>query len=74
MKLSVNYVGQGCFYRAGEEIDESEVPLAIRKYAVTVSGDDGVTESPIPDAPEPAVPAKRHVKARKACQTIGPLL
>ena len=30
--------------RAGEEIDESEVPLAIRKYAVTVSGDDRVTQ------------------------------
>ena len=63
MKLSVNYIGQGCFYRAGEEIDESEVPLAIRKYAVTVSGDDGVTES---SALEPAPPApKRQLRVRK---------
>ena len=39
MRLSVHFVGHGCFYRAGEEIDESDVPPAIRnKYAVTVNG------------------------------------
>jgi hypothetical protein len=63
MKLSVNLVGRGRYWKAGEEIPDDEVPATIRKYAVTVTGDDGVTESPAPDALEPAARRKRHIKA-----------
>jgi hypothetical protein len=60
--LSVNLVAKRRHWRAGEEIDEGEIPPGIRnKYAVTVSGDDGVTEP----EPAPSAPPKRQVKARK---------
>jgi hypothetical protein len=58
--LSVNLVAKRRHWRAGEEIDESEVPLVIRKYAVTVNGND---ESPALEPPPPA--PKRKVKTRK---------
>jgi hypothetical protein len=63
VKLSVNFVGLGRYWKAGEEIPDEDVPPRIAKYAVTVTGDDGVTESP---ALEPAPPApKRQLKAGK---------
>jgi hypothetical protein len=66
VKLSVNFVGLGRYWKAGEEIPDEDVPPRIAKYAVTVTGDDGVTETPAPDAPEPAPPApKRQLKAGK---------
>jgi hypothetical protein len=37
----------------------------IRKYAVTVSGDDGVTESAAVGEPAPSAPPERQLKARK---------
>jgi hypothetical protein len=63
LKLSVNFVGLGRYWKAGEEIPDEDVPPKIAKYAVTVTGDDGVTESPAPDALEPAARRKRHIKA-----------
>jgi hypothetical protein len=65
MKLSVNLVGRGRYWKAGEEIPDEEVPATIRRYAVTVSGDDEVSNPPACDAVEPAPPAKRHVKAER---------
>ncbi len=65
MRLSVHFVGSGRFYRAFEEVPDDEVPATIRKYAVTVTGDDGVTESPAPDALELAPRSKRRAKAGK---------
>ena len=54
------FVGQGRYRKAGEEIPDEDVPARIAQYAVSVSGDDRVTEA------EPAPPApKRKVKARK---------
>ena len=34
MKLSVNLVGQGRYWKAGEEIPGEEVPDHLRRYAV----------------------------------------
>jgi hypothetical protein len=63
VKLSVNFVGLGRYWKAGEEIPDEDVPLRIAKYAVTVTGDDSAGES---SALEPAPPAlKRQLKARK---------
>ena len=40
MKLSVNLVGHGRYWLAGEEVDESIVPPELRKYAI-VEGSEG---------------------------------
>ena len=34
VKLSVNYIAHGQYYRAGEDIPDDEVPARIRKWAV----------------------------------------
>jgi hypothetical protein len=61
LKLSVNFVGLGRYWKAGEEIPDEDVPPKIAKYAVTVTGDDGVTAV----EPPPSAPRKRQLKARK---------
>ena len=67
MRLSVHFVGHGCFYRAGEEIDESDVPPAIRnKYAVTVNGRTS-------QVPAPRARPKRQGKARKHARRYSTL-
>jgi hypothetical protein len=46
MKLKVNLISGGHYYKAGEDIPESELPTFASKYAVTVSEDgDAVDES-----------------------------
>lgn len=39
MKLRVNFVGSGRYWKAGEEIPEEDVPARIAKYAVSEDGD-----------------------------------
>jgi hypothetical protein len=46
VKLSVNLVGHGRYWLAGEEVDESIVPPELRKYGI-VEGSEG---SPMPVA------------------------
>ena len=56
MKLSVNLIGQGRYWLAGTEIAEEDVPVHLRRYAVT--DDDGDASREEEKAPSPA-PAKR---------------
>jgi hypothetical protein len=61
MKLSVNFVDQGRYWKAGEEIPDDKVPAMIRKYEVR---DDDSGARPAPK-PSPLANSKSPGKARK---------
>ena len=60
MKLSVNFVDRGCYWKAGEEIPDDKVPaMMIRKYAVR---DDAPKPSPPLASPKPPSKVRKPSK------------
>ena len=61
MRLSVNFIGQGRYWRAGEEIEE--VPVHLRRYEVAINEEK---QEPAPSAAGPKPKRTGGAQALKA--------
>ena len=76
MKLSVNVItgSPSRYYRAGEEVPDSQISDAMRKYAIRAIRDDSGARPDDPGArskPPPLEPSSK--RPGKASQRVGPL-
>jgi hypothetical protein len=78
VKLSVNLITGGKYYRAGDDIPAGDLPDFAAKYAMADDGNGGVSSGTVvPEAPAEASPraptsaAKRYVRRGTAFKSSG---
>ena len=71
MRLSVNLIGGGRYWLAGEDVPDEDVPVHLHRYAEVKEAGQGDVPKPAPSAAGPK--PKAHQMGRAALQRVGPL-